>query len=118
MTDYAKLQATATRILREKGKACTLRKRTAGTYSASNGSATVTTSDVSMVGVLLNYAMSTVNAAGSLIEATDKKAIIQGDVSPDIDDQLIFNSVTYRIVAIKTVAPAGTAVIHECQVRI
>lgn len=118
MSFYSDLQATATRLLTSKGLACTLRKNTSGAYNPATGSASVTTADYSIVGILLNYSKSLINAPDSMIQITDRKAIIQGTVTPDLDDFLIFNGVTYRIVSIKTVNPASTVLIHELQVRI
>lgn len=118
MSFYNDLQATAAKLLISKGAACTLRKQTTGAYNPSFGSATITTTDYSIVGVLLNYTFSQINSDSTLIEATDRKAIIQGTVTPDTSDLFIFGGVTYRIVAIKTVNPNGTALIHEMQIRI
>lgn len=118
MSFYTKLQATATKLLTSKGQLCTLRKQTSGAYNPATGTSTQTTADTFIVGVLLNYNKSLTSQPDSLVLATDRKAIIQGTVNPDVDDLLIFNSVSYRIVAVKTLNPAGTTVISECQVRI
>lgn len=118
MTFYTNLQNTALKLLTSRGKACVLRKQTTGAYDPSTGSASITNTDFPIVGVLLNYSKSLMNDSDTLIEVNDRKAIIQGDVTPDTSDLFIFNGKTYRIITVKTVDPAGTAVIHELQVRI
>lgn len=118
MSFYDDLKATALRLITDKGKACTLRKQASGAYSPTTGTSTITNTDYSIVGVLLNYSRSVQNKVETMIEVNDRKAIIQGDVTPDVTDLFIFENVTYRIISIKTVNPAGTAIIHELQVRI
>lgn len=116
--DYSKLRATATRLLTDKGLACTLRKKTVGAYNPATGSVTTATTDYAIVGVLLNYSKSLINDTDSLIQVNDRKAIIQGDIAPDTDDEFIFNGTIYRIISVKITNPAGLAVIYELQLRV
>lgn len=118
MSFYDNLQATATKLLTSYGKACTLRKQTSGAYNPATGSSTITTTDSEVVGVLLNYSKSQMNQPDSLIQVNDRKAIIQGSVTPDVSDLFIFDGVTYRIISIKFVNPGGVNVISELQVRV
>ena len=118
MSFYKNLQDTASRLIESKGKSCTLRKQTSGNYDPATGASAITTLDYSTYGVLLNYTQSQINAVDSFVELTDRKAIIKGDVTPDVTDLFIFDGVTYRIISIKTINPAGIAVIHEMQVRV
>lgn len=118
MSFYENLQATALKLLTDKGKACTLRRQASGAYNPATGTSTLTNTDYSIVGVLLNYTRSQLNETETMIEVNDRKAIIQGNVTPDVSDLFIFDGMTYRIISIKTVNPAGVAVIHELQVRI
>lgn len=118
MSFYQNLQDTASRLIESKGKACTLRKQTSGTYNPATGASTITATDYSTYGVLLNYTQSQINAVDSMVEVTDRKAIIKGDVTPDVSDLFIFDNVTYRIISIKTINPTGLVLIHEMQVRV
>lgn len=118
---YNNLKATALRLLTDKGLACTLRKKTAGAYNTATGSATGTTTDYSIVGVLLNYNRldsNQKNDTDTMVKFDDRKAIIQSDIAPDLDDDFIFNGTTYRIISIKTTNPADIAIIYELQVRV
>lgn len=118
MSFYTNLQSTALKLLTDKGKVCTLRKQTSGAYNPATGISAITNTDYSIVGVLLNYSRSQLNEIETMVEVNDRKAIIQGSVTPDVSDLFIFDGMTYRIISIKTVNPAGVAVIHELQVRI
>lgn len=120
--DYARAQATATRLLTNFGADATLRKQVQGAYDPATGTTTVTTTDYTVKAALLNYSRmdaNNQNAEGTLVERDDRKIIIESFAAvPDTDDLIIFGSVTYRVVSVKKVNPSGTVVIHELQARI
>jgi hypothetical protein len=118
MSFYQNLQDTASRLIESKGKSCTLRKQTSEDYNPATGTSNIIINDFSTYGVLLNYTQSQINAVDSLVELTDRKAIIKGNVTPDVSDLFIFDGVTYSIISIKTINPSGLVVIHEMQVRV
>lgn len=121
MFDYAKSQATALKLLTKFGTDCTVTKQTAGGYNPATGSSTITSTNYTVKGVLLNYnsvERSENLSAGTLVEESDKKVILQQFASvPDLNDLIVFDGVTYRIVNVKTLSPAGIDIIHECRVR-
>lgn len=119
--NYARAQATALRLLTNFGADATLTKRVQGAYDPSTGTSTVTETPYTVKAVILNYTRletGKMNDTGTLVEANDRKMFIQSlTVAPQPDDTIAFDGVTYRIVNIKTLDPAGTTVLQECQVR-
>lgn len=119
MFDYAKSAATALKLLTKFGASGTLTKRTEGSYDPATGSNTITETSYTVKSVLLNYKFSEMNDTDSLIQAKDRKIIMQATtVTPDTSDAFTFNGTAYRIINVKTLNPAGTSVIHELQVRV
>lgn len=119
--NYARTANTASRLLANFGADATVIKQTAGDYAPETGQASITSTNYTAKAVLLNYTEKETGellSAGTLIEKTDKKIILERfDAVPDVDDLITFNSVTYRIVNVKTLSPSGYIVIHECRVR-
>lgn len=119
MFDYAKSAATALKLLTKFGASGVLKKRIEGSYDPTTGSNTVTETSYTVKAVLLNYKFSEMNETDSLIQAKDRKIIMQATtVTPDTSDAFTFNGTTYRIINVKTLSPAGASVIHELQVRV
>lgn len=120
--DYVKAAQTASRLITNFGANCIVTKQTAGDYDPGTGTATITGSNYTVKGVLLNFTEKEANqllSAGTLVEATDKKIILERfDAEPDLDDLITFNSIVYRIVNVKTLNPSGYTVIHECRVKV
>lgn len=119
MFDYTKSSATALKLLTKFGASATLIKRTEGSYDPATGSNTITETSYTVQAVLLNYRANETNTQGLLIQAKDRKVIMQATtVTPDVSDTFTFNSVTYRILEVKTLSPAGTNILHELRVTV
>lgn len=117
--NYNNSAATALKLITKFGASATLIKRAEGSYNPATASSTVTESNYTVQAVLLNYKANETNTADSLISAKDRKVIMQATtVIPDVSDSITFNSVTYRIIEVKTLSPAGTAVLHELRVTV
>lgn len=117
--NYAGSAATALKLLTNFGANATLIKRAEGDYNPETGSNTITETSYSVKAVLLNYKFNETNTVGSLIQAKDRKVIMQATtVTPDVSDTFTISGVTYRIINVKTLNPAGTSVIHELHVRV
>ena len=113
--DYDRTASTALRLLTRFGQPMTLRRVTDGAYSA--GAVTQTAADTKVVGIVDSY--SDYESRNELIEANDRKVTLaaKGVVLPTVADQLITLTATFKIIAVKALNPAGTAVIYELQVR-
>ena len=109
---------TATELLTEFGQALTLTRQSAGGYSYSDSSATVTTSTQSGVGALFDWGSKEID--GTLIVHGDKKLLLSatGITAPKINDTVTLGSTVYTIKApLVELNPAGTVVMYTCNLR-
>lgn len=120
--DYAAAANKALATLARNGQIVIMRVVTLGTYDPGTGTTSATvTADESRVGVMFDYPAiqyGSKTATGTVIEATDKQFYMDavGGI-PQPSDQVIIGGVTWNIISIKSLAPAGIAVLHELQLR-
>ena len=119
MNFYERMQATANRLLKSKGQAITITRQTAGAYDPATGAATVTTTTQSGWGAVFEYAAK--NIDGNLIQAGDKQLLLSAInaagtalTAPQVNDTV---NVGGTITQIKTLSPAGTTVMFDCNLR-
>ena len=124
MTFYARLQATANRLLKGKGQSITLTKITAGTYNPATGGFTgAGTSTQTAYGAVFDYGAKQID--GTLIKAGDKQLLLSAVktdgtalTAPVLGDTVSIGGVVYTLVEpLKTVGPAGITVIYEANLR-
>ena len=123
MEFYAKMQATANRLLKGKGQAITLSRQTAGAYDPATGTAAVTTTAQTAYGAMFEYGDK--NIDGTLIKEGDKQLLLSAInsagtalVAPALNDTVTINTVVYTVVRIKPLSPAGTTVLFDCNIRV
>jgi hypothetical protein len=123
MEFYAKMQATANRLLKGKGQSITLTRRTAGTYDPATGTAAVTVTTQTAYGAMFEYGDK--NIDGTLIKEGDKQLLLSALnsagtalVAPALNDTVTINTVVYTVVRIKPLSPAGTTVLFDCNIRV
>ena len=124
MTFYARLQATANRLLKGKGQSITLTKITAGTYNPATGGFTgAGTSTQTAYGAIFDYGTKQID--GTLIKAGDKQLLLSAFktdgaalTAPVLGDTVSIGGVVYTLVEpLKEINPAGTTVMYECNLR-
>jgi hypothetical protein len=123
MEFYAKMQATANRLLKGKGQSITLTRQTAGAYDPATGTAAVTTTTQTAYGAMFEYGDK--NIDGVLIQEGDKQLLLSALnsagtalVAPALNDTVTINTVVYTVVRIKPLSPAGTTVLFDCNIRV
>lgn len=123
MTIYTRAQATALRLLTKYGQAVTVTKRTAGAYDIATGSAAVTETAQAGIGAIFDYGQGDID--GTLIQDGDKQVLLSpllasGDdlVAPEVDDIVTIDGVVCTIKSVKTLAPGGTPVLYDLNVRV
>lgn len=111
-------------MLKGKGQTVTLTKRTAGSYNVSAGSATVTTSTQSAYGAIFDYGTKQID--GTLIKAGDKQLLLSplktdgtALTAPALGDTItdVAGTVYALVEPLKTLNPAGTAILYDCNMR-
>lgn len=117
MSFYSALAADALALLEEFGQAVTLTRRTAGAYNPGSGAATVTETAQSGTGAVFDYDARRID--GTQVLFGDKQLILAavGITAPQVGDEVTVGGVEYAITAIKPLAPAGTVVIYEINLR-
>lgn len=121
--DYANSAATATRLLTKFGLATTHNSIAEGAYDPATGTVGTTTTAQSGISVLLEYSTKEkgeFQQAGTAVDASTRKLLLSVSgitVAPKPADTVVFNSVTYTILQVATLAPGGTPVLYECMVK-
>lgn len=119
---YTRLQATASRLLKDKGQLVTFTRTTEGTFDPVTGKRTGTSeSTFTADGVLGNYSgkeAGALRAAGVEVRMDDRKLLIAApETPPDLGDKVTVGGTSYTILNIKPVNPAGTAITYELHLR-
>jgi len=116
--DYAGLAADAASLLAEFGATVTVTRATAGTYDPDTGTTGAGTSQTwTPSGVKLDYSANEIN--GTLILAGDQRVYMSAvsGLDPKAGDTVTLGAEVWRVVASRTLAPAGVAVLLDVQVR-
>ena len=96
----------------------TVRYVSAGTYNATAGTVTETTSDTDTKGVLQDVSVREVN---ELIQAGDKRLIVAADdlpSAPETKDRVVISTVVHQIVRVVTQEQDNTAITYELILRV
>ena len=117
MSFYTDLQATATRLLIDKGQRITYVQRAAGAYDPTTGEVSNTETNFSGIpAAVVNFKNSEID--GTMVLKSDRKVLMgAGVVVPEATGLLLIGGVTYAIVDVEAVTPAGTDVIYKVQAR-
>jgi secreted protein with Ig-like and vWFA domain len=115
--DYADTAALATEALTEFGAPITRRANTVGAYSPSTGAATSTTADTTRVGALFDYGSGQTLVRGQLVQVSDKRLLVDPTAEVAMTDVFVVNGMTYTVVSIGEINPAGTRVLYDLHVR-
>lgn len=106
-------------LINEIGKTIVLRKKTSGAYNPETSSATISNSDYSARGLILDFKDR--DRDGTIIKAGDRKAIFKAaDLSatpPKINDFVVLDNKEFQIVTVRTVEKSGVALTYHCQIR-
>jgi len=124
MTFYSRMQQTANRLLVGKGQAVTITHSSVGTYNPSTGSAAITTSTQYGYGAVSEWSARQID--GTLIKAGDRRLLLSPLNSSGValNAPVIGDTITDSLGAVftlvdplKIMAPAGTVVLFDCNMR-
>ena len=111
------LRKVASKLMAKFGGIATLRRVTIGAYNTTTGTATETTSDTELRGVLEDVNLREVN---DLIQAGDKRlTIAAADLAnaPTPADRVIINSRNLQVIDVRTIEQDNTAITYELILR-
>lgn len=117
MTFYSDLTTTATELLTEFGQDVTRRSYTTGTYDTAAGSVTPTTADTTRKGAIFDFGAGQTLERGALIQAGDKRLLLDASATVSPQDHIIVGSKEYVIISMGEINPAGTSVMYDLHLR-
>ena len=119
--DYNRPAATALRLIAKYGRTIQHQSITEGTYNPETGTDTGTTTSTNVQGADFDFKLQSAgqsNITDSLIQAGDRYVLIGAEVAAiDTSDKLVIDGVTWNIVNVKKLAPAGVVVLWTVHVR-
>jgi len=109
----------ATRIIEERGREVTLRRETPGGTDAFGGTLPGTWTDYSATAATARYGEELAAIAGGLFEVGDLRLFMAADVAvvPEVEDRVVAEGETYRVVRVAPVGTAGVPHFYDMQVR-
>lgn len=121
--DYAEAAAKALELIAEFGIEVSHSSVPDGTYNVATSTMTAVPVQQTGTGVLLEYSTQEKGvrqAAGKLVQTNDRKLLLapQGiTIHPVPNDTITFNAITYTVIEVATLGPAGIPVLFTLQVR-
>ncbi len=115
--DYSKTATSTDRILTKFGQEVTITRRTAGTYDTSTGVSAVTETTQSGIGAIFDWQNRDVD--GTTIKTGDRRLLLSAvDITaPVVNDTVTVGSVVFTVMQVKPLAPSGTVVLYEINLR-
>lgn len=117
--DYSRIAALARAQLDRFGQTVTLRTVGSGTYDPESSTVDeASTTNVKRKAALFNYERGLTEREGTLVQAGDKRCLMEAGIVPTPDQQVVTaDGIVYGIVSIQEVNPAGTPVLYELHLR-
>ena len=117
MSFYEDMANTATQLLTEFGQAISITSNVTSSYNTTTGSQSIATITQSGIGAIFDYGSKAID--GTLIKQGDKQLLlsVSGIFEPKIGDIVTALNGTSTITMVKSISPAGTQVMYECNLR-
>jgi len=118
--NYAELASIASELLAEFGQNVVLTRVSApGVYDPATGVTTgETTTSITLKGAMFNFGRNQTTERNALIQVGDRRLLLEaGSSAPQLTDAVLVDGVTYGIVSIGKVNPAGTPVTYSLHLR-
>lgn len=118
MTFYSDMADVADDLIIEFGQSVTVRRQTGSTYDPDTGGSTITTSDETGHGCVIEFDKELID--GSHVRVGDRLLLLSpiGVTEPRENDLVIFGSESWQIVPpVSITAPSGVPVLYEVQLR-
>jgi len=114
---YTNLKNVALRLLTSKGQSLTFTRPVTSSFNPATGVDTPATPiTYSGYGAALNYNKSEID--GDLIQIGDIRLLLEAtSTAVEMGDPVPIDSITYRVMNIRPLSPAGTVVAYELQLR-
>ena len=117
MPDYANLAKTSSRLVKNFGRAVTIRKYTQGSYDPNTGTASNTYADTVFNALTLNFGNGQTLHNGNQIQANDARLLLEPSAVFSITDKVFIGGIEWGIVSIGSLHPDGTELLHDLHIR-
>lgn len=117
MTLATPLRKVASKLMAKFGGSATIRRVTPGVYNPSTGTASETTADTAVRGVLEDVNLREVD---DLVQAGDKRLLIAAaDIAnaPTTADEVLIGAVVHQVITVRTIEQDNTAITYELILR-
>lgn len=117
MVSYAALASTASQLLTSFGADAVLSRTSGATFNAATGAYSGgSSSTFTSKAVRFDYEAREID--GEQVQRGDVRLVVEAaNGEPLIDDNCLFDSVSYRVMSVSTLSPAGTDLYYELQLR-
>lgn len=116
MFNYVKSASTATKLLTNFGRTIQHIAVSEGVYDPTTGG--VTNTETSTDCIACDFDFKANQYDGNLVQFGDRYALLDNTISNiDVSDKLVIDSVTWSIVKVEKLAPAGVLVMWKVQIR-
>lgn len=116
--DYGSIQALGTELLTEYGSSVTHHSNTPGAYDVTTGASPVTVVNKAMQGVLFDFGAGQTSVGGTLVQAGDKRLLVDSSATVFVSDEFTVNSIRYRVIGRGEINPAGTVILYDLHLRV
>jgi len=115
--DYETLKGTAAKLITNFGAASVISRTGGSTFDPVTGSYSGgSTTTINAKAVRAQFTQS--EKASQAVQESDIKLLVEaGKGVPLIDDNVLFDSINYRVLNVKEVSPSGVDVFYELQLR-
>ena len=114
--NYARLNSTATRLIRDNGKTVVIKSITEGAYDVNTGTSTDVVTESSAKAVQVMFDDKEID--GTNVLASDVKLMMEPNVvEPKINDLCVFDGVQHTIKNVKKTKPASIVMFYYLYLR-
>ena len=116
MDFYTNLEATAARLLAKFGQDIFVTKNAVGLLDPATGVATVNSVTTTEKGVELDFRYRSFGEGfitKTMVQTSNKRVLCTGGSVIEAGDSVVVNSVSYKVVVVKLVNPAGLTLLYD-----
>ena len=114
--DYARMEATATRLLTQNGTTHILTRGEHIIRDPNGGEVVTMPSSYSVTGIITEFTLRERESA--LIQAGDRKLIATSAIEIMTDDRVTVDGKSWRVVSVTAMKPAATLLCYSAQLRV
>ena len=113
---YTSLKNTASNLLQNKGRLITFTRNTENSFNPATGEVLNYSSTYTGYGATFDYKKNEIDE--TIVKSGDIRLLLESTTTaPERNDTCVIDSITYRIMNVTPLSPAGTVVTYTVQLR-